>query len=289
MKKIITTLILWTILTASCDNLKNDTPEETAKFILESLEGNNETKIKKLLINENDSLNTSDDKLRRQIHQLYSDTSASNRYRKGYLKGFHKTYQKGKEIGVDWSDVEFLRFDFEMEDSEKKEEPESIEGKIIFNSNKTEFQLKVYEIIKFNEGWKNVQLGRFVDILKYRKELADTPYTPYGLSFTHCNWKYVASNTFKNFFVTIKNGTQDNFDNLKFKVTISIKKLGSYSEVFSRTIEQNQNIYAGDILRFEIIELRDFYVGVNISDENNFLWNAEVIDARPHPKRLEDF
>jgi hypothetical protein len=291
MRTIVPTFISVAMLVVSCDSLKNDTPEETAEYILESLQDNDVRRIKELLVNEKDSLRASNEGLRGEIHKLYSDTSESNGYQRRYLDEFQKTYEKGEEIGVNWSNVDFLRFDFEVKTSDKNEQPESIRGKIIFKSNNTEFQLKVSNILKFTDGWKNVKFGRLVDILKYKKEVAETPYKPYGLAFTSCNWeyKYMSTNTFSNFFVTFKNGTEDNFDNLKFKVTISTRKYGLNTEVFSRTIQQNQNIYAGDVLRFEVLELRDFYVGVNIADKNNFYWNAEVVDARPHPKRLEEF
>ena len=121
--------------------------------------------------------------------------------------------------------------------------------------------------------------------LEKRKATALEPYTPYFIYFTGCNWeyKYASPETFTNFFVTLKNSTSNTFKKLKFRVKIYKGEGYDRTEVFSKVIEKNETVYADDVVRFEIYELRDFYVGVNITDKNNFSWDAELVDAKPRP------
>ena len=118
-----------------------------------------------------------------------------------------------------------------------------------------------------------------------KEELAKQPYTPWGLDFTYANWNYEYSSikSFSDFHVTLKNDTENQFDYIKYSVTIYTSKYGKRDEVFSRTFERFEKIYPGDVVRFEIPDLRDYYIGVDISNKDNFSWNATIKDAKPRP------
>ena len=118
-----------------------------------------------------------------------------------------------------------------------------------------------------------------------REKEAKEPYRPNGLYSTSGNWeyKYASPKTFSNFFITLKNTTSYNFKKVKFRVTIYKNESFGETEVFSKVIEKTETIYSGDVVRFEIFELRDFYVGINITDKDNFSFRAEIIDAKPRP------
>jgi hypothetical protein len=114
----------------------------------------------------------------------------------------------------------------------------------------------------------------------------ETPNTPLNLRFTSASWnyKYAGIKSFSYFYVTLKNGTEDDFNYIKYSVTIYKKENGYKEEVFSRTYESHEKIFSGDIVRFEITDLKDYYIGVDISNNDNFEFDAVIKDAKLRPE-----
>lgn len=284
-------LVILTCWLSSCISDKHETPEETAKLILNSLKENDIEKLSQLMIVESDSLTTSP-VFRKELHRFFTDTSDVNEYVTEFKDTFKEVIEEGKKVGINWTDVEFKKFDFELTEPKdnKKFGVAEVKGKIVFISNKREFHIRVEKIFKMDAVWKNVVLFKPVDIVAYREKLEAEPYQPIGLTFTRCDWEwnYTHDKSFKRFYVTIKNGSSENFDYVKYRITIHV--VGSPStEVFSKTMELNEKILSGDVLRFEIIPLRDFYVGKDLTIKANFDWEADVLDAKPRPDRSSQY
>lgn len=102
-----------------------------------------------------------------------------------------------------------------------------------------------------------------------------------SLYITEVNWEFNNDNiqTFKRFWITFQNLSQKDIRYIKFRLTIKVKD-GLDREVFRRTIEKNEKVFSNDIVRYEIEELRDFYIGVNVSVKGNFVWDAEVLEVK---------
>lgn len=102
-----------------------------------------------------------------------------------------------------------------------------------------------------------------------------------SLYITEANWEFNNDNiqTFKRFWITFQNLSQKDIRYIKFRLTIKVKD-GLDREVFRRTIEKNEKVFSNDIVRYEIEELRDFYIGVNVSVKGNFVWDAEVLEVK---------
>ena len=196
---------------------------------------------------------------------------------------------KAKTTNIESADIEYLRTEF---DTTEIRSWLYSEMKIFFLLNKKEYFFELSNVVKTSEGWIFYRITPFMtqeelaEIKRKKREVeAKKPYTPYGISFTNSNWeyKYASPKTFTNFFVTLKNTTSNDFKRIKFRVTIYKNDGYPKTEVFSKIIEKNEPIYSGDVVRFEVFELRDFYTGVNITDKDNFDWNAVLIDAKPRP------
>jgi hypothetical protein len=115
---------------------------------------------------------------------------------------------------------------------------------------------------------------------------ASEPYIPFmGLYIDYAQWSWsdLSPKTFSNFHLTIKNYTSNDFKKLKFSLKVFVKNNSYESEIFSKTIEMNELLSAGDVIRHEIPDLRNFYAGVNLSDKKNFSWTVKIIDAKPKP------
>ena len=124
-------------------------------------------------------------------------------------------------------------------------------------------------------------VGSLIFACSEKRERSDN-FSVVGLSFTEGTWEYNHNDieTISKFWVTFKNSTTRELSYIKFRISIYINKNSENKEIFRRTIEKNEKIYSGDILRFEIEELKDFYTGVRVNNENNITWDAVVLEAK---------
>ena len=286
-------IILLSFVIISCEtSVKNDTPLEFAQTLFNSIQNNDFELAKKLLVQPNDSTIVVSKKMKKEISKNLGTDSLHQKYLSYIKKRFDETYNKGIEIGIDWNQSKFQRFEFE-EEYDDEDSISSLDKSIIyFTCNSREYKLKFRKTMKIGSKWKNFKLYTPIDILKEeeeeikrKEELAREPYTPWRLDFTYANWnyKYNSIKSFSDFHVTLKNETENDFNYIKYSVTIYKYKNGNKEEMFSRTYERSEKLYSGDVVRFEIPDLRDFYLGVDISNENNFDWYAEILDAKPKP------
>ena len=277
----------------SCEtSVKNETPLEFAQTLFQSVKNNDFELAKKILIESNDSNFVTSVKMKKGISKNLGTDSLRQKYFTYVKERFDEAFSKGQESGIDWSKSEFQRFEFQ-EEYDEKDSISRLENSIIyFSCNSRDYKLKFRKTMKIGSKWKNFKIYAPIDILKEeeeeikkKEELAKQPYTPWELSFTSCNWNYKYSNikSFSDFHVTLKNGTEDNFEYVKYSVTIYKLKNGYKDEVFSRTFERHEKIYAGDVIRFEIQDLRDYYIGIDVSNKDNFDWDAVIKDAKPRP------
>jgi hypothetical protein len=107
------------------------------------------------------------------------------------------------------------------------------------------------------------------------------PYQPYGLDITHANWhwKYARIKEFEDFTVTLTNKTTEDFKMVKYRLKVFVKENGGKTEVFSKSYEYYQRLNAGDIIRIPVYDLTQFYMGVDVSNDNNWTWTGYIEDS----------
>ena len=107
------------------------------------------------------------------------------------------------------------------------------------------------------------------------------PYAPYGLDITYANWswKYAAIKEFEDFTVTLTNKTSEDFKMVKYRIILSVIENGVKRKVFSKSYEYYQRLNIGDVVRIPIYDLSQFYMGVDVSKDNNWTWSGYVEDS----------
>ena len=293
MKKLLFIISL-SILIISCEtNVKNETPLEFSQTLFEALQNNDFELAQKLLVEPKDFVLIDNERMKNKFRKNLGTDSLRKEYVSYVKEKFDKAYKEGEEMGIVWNKTTFHRFEFEEDFSERDSIDYLSKAFIFFTYNSRDYKIKFKKTIKLGNQWKGFKLYTPIDILKKeeeerkrKEELAKKPYSPYGLGFNYANWnyKYKSIKSFSDFHVTLKNETENDFDYIKYSVTIYKYQNGDKQEMFSRTYERNDKLYAGDVVRFEVIDLRDFYLGVDISNENNFGWTTEIIDAKPRPE-----
>lgn len=287
--RVITILIiafLGLVVLNSCTK-KRDTKDSLGKYSLNIL--NSESNANTIYIMPSDSTITKDTTLIKWMRLLKDSIKYDNylQMQSGEIKQWREKISKLNPNKN--GEIEFLRTEL---DSVKNWSSTSLNLNVFFLINKKEHFFKLIDVDSLDNKWSAYGINpptnqAEVEQLEkeQRKREANKPYTPYGLYCSNGNWesKYARPETFSNFFVTIKNTTSNDFKKVKFRVTISKKKLYKKTEVFSKIIEKSESIYAGDVVRFEIYELRDFYVGIKITDKDNFDFDVDIIDAKPRP------
>lgn len=283
-KYLIATLSI-AIFLASCGR-KRDTQENFGKFSLDLLLSENSAQ--EIYSMPKDSILTNDTTL---INWMRSFKD-SIRYAE-YLKKQENEIKEWRKKAIDFNfknkQIEFLRTELDTIETINSKRKDLT---VYFLIEKKEHFFVLIDVDSLKNKWTaysitpptNKEEQEKLELEK-KKAVALEPYTPWGIFFMGCNWEYKYSRpeTFTNFYVTLKNSTSNNFDKIKFR--IKIYKNGTYgkTEIFSKIIEKNDRINAGDVLRFEIFELRDFYLGINITNKDNFSWDAELVDAKPRP------
>jgi hypothetical protein len=273
------------IFLLSCQQ-KKDTSENFGKYSLDLLLS--EKPANDIYLMPKDSLLTKDSLIIIRMRNL-KDTITYNMYLKKQENQIKNWRKKAIDLNLKNRQVEFLRTEldtFETFWTVRKNLT------VFFLLDKKEHYFVLKDVDSLKNEWATYGLSEPTNKeeqekleLENRKRKALESYTPYGIYFTSCNWEYKYSRPekFTNFFVTLKNTTPNTFKKLKFRVKIYKEEKYGKTEVFSKIIEKNETVYADDVVRFEVFELRDFYVGINITKKENFSWDAELIDAKPRP------
>ena len=287
MKKIVL-LSFVSLILFGCNNYDKNTPDGFGAYVLDKLKSQEYNVVKSLYASPSDTSYV-DSVAIEKLEFWFQDSSDIKEFSTKIDNEINEWKAKANAVKLESADIEFLRT--ELDTTQSYSWPYS-EMKIYFLLNKKEYFFELKNVLKTTEGWVFYRITPFMtqeelaEIKRKEREAeAKKPYTPYGIYFTSGNWEYqyASPKTFTNFFVTLKNTTSNDFKKIKFRVTIYKNDGYPKTEVFSRIIEKNEPIYSGDVVKFEVYELRDFYTGVNITNKDNFDWNAELVDAKPRP------
>lgn len=123
----------------------------------------------------------------------------------------------------------------------------------------------------------------FRNINKICLDYLTEPYRPDAFSlFKAIEWNSYKVNRqiFKDGKIIVENRTKREVSYIKFRLVLSDEMRNPY---FSQTIEVNQTIPIGDIVKIDIPQLKDYSTQIDLSAKNvNFF--SEVIDVLPKPE-----
>jgi hypothetical protein len=273
--KNLTCIFFIALLYGCTKDLKN--PDNFSEHLFENLVNQNTEKVQSLYLSEKDKERIVDTFLNGFFKNTITDKEFKKKYLERQEKEIKEWYKIAIDKGITTKNSSYLRTEIDT--------IKSYNLKIFFLLDKKENYFRATGIDKMKDGWTFFKIETPTTIEDEKKRIDNLPYKPFGLDFTSWNWqyKYASITSFSEYFVTLSNQSDNDFERIKYRVTIYDKKDGGRTQVFSKILERNEKIYNGDIVRFEVNELRDFYVGVDVSNKNNFECNAEVLDAKPRP------
>jgi len=283
MKKLIFLYFLAQILLLACSIDERD-PNKFGELLFENLVSRKTDDIKALYLNDDDKNRVTDTLLNHFFNVRLKDTFFIRMYNARQEEEIKEWYKVAIDKEITKKNVSFLRT--ELDSSTSSYNTPILNFKIYFLLNNKEHFFTAEDIDRMKDGWTIYGITPPTNASEEKKRLENQPYKPFGLWFTNCNWKYsnYALTTFSNFYVTLSNNTGHDFDYIKFRVSLKTNKNGYEETVFSKTLERREKIYDKDVVKFEIEELRGFYIGVNINNEKNFDWDSEILDAKPRPE-----
>lgn len=279
MRKLIY-IFLIAFLYGCTKDMKNT--DNFSEYLFDNLVNQNTEKIQGLYLSEKDKGRVTDTLLNGFFNNVITDNELKKEYLERQNKEIKEWYKIAIDKGITSKNSTYLRTEV---DTIESSEGNTFNLKIFFLLDKKENYFLATDIDKMKDGWTIYGIEPPTTIEDENKRIENLPYKPLGLYFTSWNWqyKYASITTFSEFFVTLSNQSGNDFERIKYRVTIYDTKNGYRTQVFSKILERNEKIYSGDVVRFEVNELRDFYVGVDVSNKNNFECNAEIIDAKPRP------
>jgi hypothetical protein len=186
---------------------------------------------------------------------------------------------KAHKLGMNQENIKYLRVETDSNTF--------VNLKVYFLLDDKEHFFSMNNVDSLDGKWVTYYIGPPTnerEVLEQRKNEAKMPYVPWGLYSTGSNWGWRSNEKkkFTNVWTTIKNNTDYDFHQIKFRITV-IDKTDFNSVLFSKVITKRETLSAGDVIRFEIIELRNFYTTFDISNDNNFDITVEIEDAKPKP------
>ena len=280
-----------------------DTPENYAKSIFKLLKNKNKNEAFKLLLSTDDS-NYFSEKLNEELKKEADRDSLSirdwiqrglNDYSK---KSFDKVYYEGINLGINWQSAVFTKAEFKIEYKAELDTYLIGDYLVFFKSSNKDYRFIIDETFIINDKPKNWLLSGLYDIqaqklkqeIREREsqerkkqkeiELKNKPYTPWGLSVGKTNWRYNLSDkkTFTEFRIKITNNTKFNVNKVKFQLSISTDSQG---KVFGKTFDERVYLEPGDVKTITISELYDFYIGEDVSNQENWDIDHKVLDVFP--------
>lgn len=259
-------------------DLKN--PENFSELLFENLVNQNTEKVTTLYLSEKDKERVVDTLLNNFFKNVITDKNFKSEYLERQKKEIREWYKVAINKGITSKNTSYLRTEI---DTIKSFEKNTYNLKIFFLLDKKENYFLATDIDKMSDGWTVFGIEPPTTIQDEKIRLESIPNKPLGLYFTSSNWRYKYSsiNSFSEFYVTLSNQSGSDFERIKYRITIDDTKNGNRIQVFSKIFERNEKIYDGDVVRFEVNELKDFYVGVDVSNNDNFECKAEIVDAKP--------
>lgn len=274
------------ILNMSSCSKKSETKDQFSKYVLNTLLSDKEAND--IYLMPVDSNLIQDTLLLELMRYMSKDSSYVADYKNQQEEQIKEWRERANSLNIYKSEIEYLRSEIDTLESLIGGDRKDLT--VYFLVKKKEHFFKLIGVDSLNGKWVAIKIesptnNEEQEKLKREKRAreAKEPYTPSGLYFTSGNFRYFSPTTISNFFVTLKNNTSNDFKKFRFKLTIYTNNGYSRTDVFSKTIEKNESIYAGDVFSFEILELQNYYIGVDMRNKNNFGWSGEIIDAKPRP------
>tara|TARA_B100001287_G_scaffold276192_1_gene286167 strand:+ start:1145 stop:2218 length:1074 start_codon:yes stop_codon:yes gene_type:complete len=294
-----------------------ENPDNYAKSLFKLLKNKNKAEASKLLLDNNMSEYFSD-KLNMEIQKEADKDSLSTVEWFKNLKNdlaftFDKVYYGGINLGVNWQKATFQKTEFKIEYSSGIDHYALRGYKVFFKSSNKDYYFTIGDAFIINDKPINWELGGPYDIQaekekkeqiererkekeKQRKiDLENKPYKPSGLRIRGSNWSY-RDKTFSEFRTKIVNNTDHYVNRVKFRLSIYTgAEFYGGTKSFSKTYDlsyyvpkgysmggrENLFLEPGDIQEIQIQELRDFFLGEDLSNQKNWYIKTEVLDVYP--------
>lgn len=297
-------------------NVSFETPENYAESLFKLLKNKNKLEASKLLLNM-DVLENSTNKLNQAVlEEANKDGISSSAYLQMWndecLKSFDRAYYSGINLGINWQNSVFKKTEFNIEYDDFVDLYTIRKFKVFFTSSNKDYYFRISDVFLINDKPTNWELGGIYDIQaekedkekrererkekeKQRKiELENKPYKPWGLRIRGENWSY-RDKTFSEFRTKIVNETDHYVNRVKFRLSIytGAKYSGgskSFSKVYDLTSYSSKGCYGcssplrlqpGDIQEIKLPELDNFYLGEDLSNQENWYIKTEVLDVYP--------
>lgn len=290
-------------------SLSFETPEDYAKSILKLLRDKNKTEASKLLFRMSDSIYFSD----KLIKAIKDDGDDPDAYYKSSLNTFDEIYYKGVNLGVNWKNAIFQKASYTIEYSENIDTYRIRDFKVFFKSSFKYYSFIIRNVLIINDKPYDWRLRNLVDIeakkledkkkerevLERKKqkeiELKNKPYAPWGLKIRGENWSY-REQTFSEFRLKIVNDTDYFVNRVKFQFSIFTgAEYSGGTKSFSKTYDlsyyvqkgysmggsKKLSLEPGDIQEIQIQELRDFFLGEDISNQKKWYTKTTILEVFP--------
>jgi hypothetical protein len=280
-----------------------DTPENYAKSIFKLLKNKNKNEAYKLLLSTDDS-NYFSDKLNEVLKKEADRDSLSIRdwiqreLNDDSKKSFDKVYYEGINLGINWQSAVFTKAEFKIEYEAELDTYLIDDYSVFFKSSNKDYSFNIGETFIIDDKPKNWSLSGPYDIqaqklkqeIREREsqerkkqeeiELKNKPYLPWGFSVGKTSWSYELSDKmrFTEFRIRITNNTKFYVNKVKFQVSISTDSQG---KVFGKTYDKSVYLEPGDVKTIKISELNYFYVGEDVSNQENWDIDHKVLDVFP--------
>jgi hypothetical protein len=284
-----------------------DTPEEYAKSILKLLRDKKKDDAQKLLLRLDKPSGISN-KLNEAIIEEAKEDSLSvsdwiEKINLESLKSFDKVYYDGINLGIDWRNVVFQNAEFNLAFEDDIDTYGIKNFKVFFKSINKVYYFRISDALIINDkplNWslrgpydlqaENLEKERIKKEAEERErqrkiELENKPYAPWGLSVGKADWNYYleSKKTFSSFRVKVSNNTAHRVESVKFQVIIYIGGYDSNYKYFAKTYDKRIVVEPGDVITIDIPDLSDFYLGEDISNQDNWRIECKVLEV--YPKR----
>lgn len=258
MKKTLTILCLF-ILVSCKPKIDSSNPIEVGKAFVEGLSKNDSTILKQIFINPMDSLR-------------------------------EKSIEKIKEVSLYLNqndNVQILKIDttgtndWMLSLAGRKEIEIYFEKEKVFHKAVLLCEVDSTNLIK-------VDALDFININEKCEKQKFTPYKPESsVVFNSIAWVTdYSGKTFKEGTVELKYKDLlfGDINYIKFRVILKRKKSKWETQTFfSQTVESNNKIFSGDIVRIEVPGMKNYFTGFKIN-QSEIEFDAELIEVKPKPK-----
>ena len=285
------------------NKISTETPEAYAKSLFNILKDNRRNDARGLLLSFED-YEVLEEKIKENIKVDANSKGISvsdwiEDYNFKCMNSFDKAVLEGINLGISWQNAIFIKTEFDIQPNNDQ----VVSFEVFFKSNDKDYKLGVREAFNLNGKLINWELRGIKDIEaskleqeRYKKEKEEAerqrkienenkPYTPWNLTVGKAAWRYYQSDlsTFSEFTVKISNFTEYRVNRVKFQ--ISIYTGGSYSnyKYFGKTYDKYVEVNPGDVITIDIPDLVDFYLGEDVSNQDN--WRIECTVLEVYPKR----